>query len=246
MKKILFIAILLMAFCSYGQVFDGLRLVPKTTTQINATISPLEGDLEWNSTTHTLWQYNGSLWIDTGAGGGSADGVVTAGVVSGNSLTLTVQGQSDVIIDVSSLVGGGSATTNAADLTSGVLANGRVQETNVTQHEGALSITESQISDLSHTIDTKNSQAETKANVDAEYPAIGNLSGTNTGDQDLTLYFLKDGSQVMTGDLRMSDNDIYEVKELRWDDPILGVNTMSAQIVATDDFTLFPSGGGRP
>lgn len=43
---------------------------------------------------------------------------------------------------------GGSATTDASDLTSGVLADGRVQESNVTQHEAALTITESQISDL--------------------------------------------------------------------------------------------------
>ena len=43
---------------------------------------------------------------------------------------------------------GGSSTTNAADLTEGVLADARVQESNVTQHQAALSITESQISDL--------------------------------------------------------------------------------------------------
>jgi len=39
-------------------------------------------------------------------------------------------------------------TTDASDLTSGVLADARVQESNVTQHQAALSITESQISDL--------------------------------------------------------------------------------------------------
>lgn len=41
-------------------------------------------------------------------------------------------------------------TTDAADLTSGVLADARVQGSNVTQHQAALSITESQISDLDH------------------------------------------------------------------------------------------------
>lgn len=39
-------------------------------------------------------------------------------------------------------------TTDAADLATGVLADARVQESNVTQHQAALSITESQVSDL--------------------------------------------------------------------------------------------------
>ncbi|MGO4921621.1 hypothetical protein ACEN2N_18905, partial [Maribacter spongiicola] len=41
----------------------------------------------------------------------------------------------------------GAHITDAADLTSGVLTDARVQESNVTQHETALTITESQISD---------------------------------------------------------------------------------------------------
>jgi hypothetical protein len=40
----------------------------------------------------------------------------------------------------------------ATVLTSGVLADARVQESNVTQHQAALSITESQISDLNHAV----------------------------------------------------------------------------------------------
>jgi len=41
-------------------------------------------------------------------------------------------------------------THDAADIDSGTLADARVAQSNVTQHQGALSITESQISDLSH------------------------------------------------------------------------------------------------
>lgn len=50
--------------------------------------------------------------------------------------------------------GGGSPTTDASELITGVLADDRVQESNVTQHEGALSITESQISDLGSYLET--------------------------------------------------------------------------------------------
>jgi len=67
-------------------------------------------------------------------------------------------GQTDIVLashthtesDVTDL----SHTTNAALLVSGVLADARVQESNVTQHETALTITESQISDLTHTTDS--------------------------------------------------------------------------------------------
>lgn len=45
----------------------------------------------------------------------------------------------------------GSATTDASQLTTGVLADGRVQESNVKQHEAALSFTQSQITDLNLT-----------------------------------------------------------------------------------------------
>jgi hypothetical protein len=48
------------------------------------------------------------------------------------------------IVDVE----GGTPTTDASLLTSGVLADGRVQQSNVTQHEAALSINKSQIPDF--------------------------------------------------------------------------------------------------
>ncbi|SFR89764.1 hypothetical protein, partial [Maribacter stanieri] len=82
-------------------------------------------------------------------------------------------------------------TTDAADLTSGVLADARVQESNVTQHETALTITESQISDLAHTVDTNTQLSE--AEVDA-FVANNNYStGAHTMDAaDLTSGLLAD------------------------------------------------------
>lgn len=56
----------------------------------------------------------------------------------------------------------GSNLNDAGTLTTGVLADAIVQESNVTQHEGAITITKSQISDL------------------------GVLTGSNTGDQDIS------------------------------------------------------------
>lgn len=47
-----------------------------------------------------------------------------------------------------------SHTHSTSDITSGTFDDARIAESNVTQHQAALSITESQISDLSHTTDT--------------------------------------------------------------------------------------------
>lgn len=69
-------------------------------------------------------------------------------LVLSNSPTFTGTITADIInagaVAVSSLTG----NLNASDITSGVLSNARVQESNVTQHESALTITEAQISDL--------------------------------------------------------------------------------------------------
>ena len=49
---------------------------------------------------------------------------------------------------------------SAADITSGTFADDRIAQSNVTQHQAALVITESQISDLNHTVDTTLTQEQ--------------------------------------------------------------------------------------
>lgn len=67
MKKILFIAVLLVGYLAIGQKYpSGIVTGPMTTTQINAISAPQEGRLIGNSTTETVWYYNGSAWVDTG------------------------------------------------------------------------------------------------------------------------------------------------------------------------------------
>lgn len=68
---------------------------------------------------------------------------------------------------------------DTSDVTTGTFANARISEASVTQHQAALTITESQISDLSHTTDH------------------GALTGRN--DDDHTLYSLASGARAFTG-----------------------------------------------
>lgn len=73
-----------------------------------------------------------------------------------------------------------SHTHATSDVTSGTFADARISESSVTQHEAALSITESQISDLSH---TTNTDAESKCNGSTTY-----LDGDGGCDDISTVY----------------------------------------------------------
>lgn len=77
----------------------------------------------------------------------------------------------------------GEGTTNAADLTEGVLADARVQESNVTQHEGALSISSSQVNG---TFGTGNyadqSVTEAKLSTSVQNKINNNVKSSTTGE----------------------------------------------------------------
>jgi len=73
--------------------------------------------------------------------------------LSGQQITL---GQIDLTTDVTGVLPSGNIGTHthaASDITSGTFADARIAESNVTQHQAALSITESQISDFGTYVD---------------------------------------------------------------------------------------------
>ena len=110
MKKVLLIIFLFIGVFSYSQNrpsrVDLLKFDVLTTAQMNAIPSSEidEGDYIDNTDTETLWRYNGSIWVDTGAGG-IADGDNQQLTRSGNTLTLEDGGS----VDLSDL-GGGTST----------------------------------------------------------------------------------------------------------------------------------------
>ncbi len=104
--------------------------------------------------------------------------------------------------------GGGTPTTDASELTTGVLADPRVQESNVTQHQASLSITESQISDLSHTVDTDDQNA-------SEVPYTNNGQTTTEGAlDDLYSSTVSFSGIDHTDDFTISDTDIGKVHNI--------------------------------
>ena len=68
-----------------------------------------------------------------------------------------------------------------------------------------------------------------------QYPAVGNLSGINTGDQDLSPYFKKDGSVAATADFNMNGNSLNNVLDLSFSNRIIAKgNAIISMEEATD------------
>lgn len=93
------------------------------------------------------------------------------------------------------------ASADASELDAGVLADARVQESNVTQHEAALAITEAQITDLDHYTDSDfDTRLATKDTGDLAEGS--NLYYTNArADARIALATLADLAAADAGDL---------------------------------------------
>lgn len=116
---------------------------------------------------------------------------------------------------------GGSPTTDASALTTGVLADGRVQESNVTQHQAALSIAKSQIPGL---VDTDNQQI-----IDFSITSnIATLELEDGGTETIDLSPYLDNKNVASG-------------SLSW--PTLTL-TLSDATTVNIDLSGIPSSGG--
>jgi len=67
MKKLLFLLILLVSTFTHAQLVgdEVLQLHSGTTAEMNATTNPQVGHIIHNSTTNTLWYYDGTNWVET-------------------------------------------------------------------------------------------------------------------------------------------------------------------------------------
>ena len=137
-------------------------------------------------------------WGSGGGGGSIAWGNITGTLSNQTDLQTALDGKADSV-----------HTHSASDVVSGTFADSRIAESNVTQHETALSITESQITDLS---DFQDLSFETvNKNLDASNATFTYTNGTLTslqytvssGTITKTLNYTNDvlTSVVLSGDL---------------------------------------------
>jgi hypothetical protein len=140
-----------------------------TQTQINAIVSPLNGQCAYNTTTNKLNVYNGSLWK---AAGGGVDSWATASVYAVNDLVIESNKIYKCLIAHTS---GTFATDLAASRWVEVSAG---------------------VSD--HTLLT-NIGTNSHAQIDTALTRLANTSGTNTGDQDLSTLVTLSTGQTISG-----------------------------------------------
>lgn len=105
--------------------------------------------------------------------------------------------------DAISIVGHAHA---ASDVTSGTFDDARISESSVTQHEAALTITESQISDLTHTTDTF---------ATIEVDGVGVSTGAPTLDFDGTDFSLTE-SPTDSFDITINAERIQDIAGAMW------------------------------
>ena len=134
-----------------------------------------------------------------------------------------------------------------ADIASGTFADARIAQSNVTQHQAALSVTESQISDLqtyltaeADTLDSVTDRGATTTNA----VTVGNLTSTGIDDNATSTAVTIDSSQdvTFTSDAKFPDNgkaifgagSDLEIYHNATDSVIADVGTGNLKILAND------------
>ena len=117
----------------------------------------------------------------------------------------------------------GSHTHAASDVASGTFADARIAETNVTQHEAALSITESQISDFgsyatttalsSHTGDTSNPHSVTASQLSDFAEAVDDRVAVLVQDGTGITWTYVDASNTLTGNVSLASFTTSDLSE---------------------------------
>jgi hypothetical protein len=140
----------------------------------------------------------------------SADGDLIH-IVDVSDVTDSAQGTSKQITKANlfSGFGGGGGTTNAGDLTSGVLLDARVQQSNVTQHQAALVVSSGQVTGLTEAAQDAVGDmfiANIENGIAVTYDDVANKVNFNVNDPVITLSGDLTGSAIMTnlGDVTIS------------------------------------------
>jgi len=142
----------------------------------SAPANPVEGDVWYDTTNNLLKAHNGTAFVAAGYSTLSALEDVT---ITSNSTGEIIKWNGSAFVNNTLAEAGIAATGHvhaAADITSGTLADARISEGSVTQHQAALSVTESQISDLgSYITDVTGDNLDALSNVTITSNSTGEI-----------------------------------------------------------------------
>ena len=142
----------------FADATDRLAHTNELSTDIRNSAAPTAADIgavarqNDNDTFHVLVSVGPITYKDitAGAGGGGQTDTVTGATGITNTGTNVNAVLEPTYGTAANTIAEGDHTHPAGDIVSGTFADARISQSSVTQHEGALNITESQISDLSH------------------------------------------------------------------------------------------------
>jgi hypothetical protein len=167
---------------NFSTLFDDTNLA-----RITSVSTASDGTVTFTRNDATSFTSDFSIFLDT------TNTYVSSGSVSsdGDTLTLTLSDSSTVAIDVSTLnIDTDTTYTNVSEFTNdaGYITGYTVTESDVTAHQAALSITESQISDLSHFDGAYSSLTGAPTNVSSFTNDSGYITGYTVTESDVTAH----------------------------------------------------------
>jgi hypothetical protein len=167
---------------NFSTLFDDTNLA-----RITSVSTASDGTVTFTRNDATSFTSDFSIFLD------ATNTYVSSGSVSsdGDTLTLTLSDSSTVAIDVSTLnIDTDTTYTNVSEFTNdaGYITGYTVTESDVTAHQAALSITESQISDLSHFDGAYSSLTGAPTNVSSFTNDSGYITGYTVTESDVTAH----------------------------------------------------------
>jgi hypothetical protein len=196
-----------------------------------APANPVEGDVWYDTTNNLLKAYNGTAFVSAGYSNLSAlDDVTITSIASGEILKWD---GSAFVNNTLAEAGIAAASHNhaASEITSGTLANARISEGSVTQHQAALSVTESQISDLQSYL---TSYTVTQADVTGHQAA---LTLTESQISDLGAYITDVTGDNLDALANVTVTSIASGEILKWNGTAWVNNTLAEAGIAAASHT---------
>lgn len=179
--------------------------------------------------------------------GGGASGDVTVSVDTTDATPAALATQFDI------------DQLDASDIVSGTFTDARIAESNVTQHQAALSITESQVSDLAHTakdstytsaqIDTLNefNNDTTIVNNEIKFDSLAVFAAHSTGDFIADEYDFRAGDNDSASVIRIGNLEFGTSKDATYGASLVVGGSMFLNLINAPDgmgeFFITESGG---
>jgi hypothetical protein len=155
---------------------NNIKEISGAYVDASAPSNPVEGDLWYDTANNLLKAHNGTGFVSAGYQNlSSLEDVTITSIASGEILKWDGSAFVNNTLAEAGIAEASHAHA-ATEITSGTLADARVAETNVTQHQAALSVTESQISDLqSYILDVTGDNLDALANVTVTSNSSGEI-----------------------------------------------------------------------